>query len=155
MPELETRLAREREGLLDAIEQPPLERIGARAAGIRHRRRARRAGAALAVVAVAGFAVLRPWSTDQEPPGVADPSPSPGVVYTDAGITINGLTGDGYLDPRAGSPTSSSPTPTTGTRWSSAAPARTPARRAWPAPATAGPPGRSPRCRPRRGPAST
>ncbi|GAB3503757.1 WD40/YVTN/BNR-like repeat-containing protein [Phytohabitans suffuscus] len=100
MPELETRLAREREGLLDAIEQPPLERIGARAAGIRHRRRARRAGAALAVVAVAGFAVLRPWSTDQEPPGVADPSPSPGVVYTDAGITINGLTGDGYLDPR-------------------------------------------------------
>lgn len=101
MPELETKLARERESLLDAIEQPPLERVGARAATIRHRRRARRAGAVLAVVAVAGFVGLRPWSTDQKPPPVADPSPSPGVVYTDAGITINGLTGEGFLE-RAG-----------------------------------------------------
>lgn len=101
MPDLETRLARERDGLLDAIEQPPLERVGARAATIRHRRRARRAGAVLAVVAVAGFVALRPWSgTDQKPPPVADVSPSPGVVYTDAGITINGLTGDPILDPR-------------------------------------------------------
>ncbi|MGN9911942.1 WD40/YVTN/BNR-like repeat-containing protein [Phytohabitans sp. LJ34] len=100
MPDLETRLARERDGLLDAIEQPPLERVGARATAIRHRRRARRVGAVLAVVAVAGFAALRPWSTDQKPPPVADPSPSPGVVYTDAGITINGLTGDPILDLR-------------------------------------------------------
>jgi len=99
VPELETRLAREREGLLDSIEQPPLERVGARAATIRHRRRARRAGAVLAVVAVAGFVGLRPWDTDQTPP-VANLSPSPGVVYTDAGITINGLTGDGFIDPR-------------------------------------------------------
>jgi hypothetical protein len=100
VPDLETRLARERDGLLDAIEQPPLERVGVRAAAIRHRRRARRVGAVLAVVAVAGFAALRPWSTDQKPPQVADPSPSPGVVYTDAGITINGLTGDPILDLR-------------------------------------------------------
>ncbi len=100
MPELETRLAREREGLLDAIEQPPLERIGARAATIRHRRQARRVGAVLAVVAVAGFVGLRPWSDDSKPPQVADPNPSPGVVYTDAGITINGLTGEGHLDVR-------------------------------------------------------
>jgi hypothetical protein len=100
VPELETRLVREREDLLDAIEQPPLERVGARAARIRQRRRARRAGAALAVVAVAGFVGLRPWDTDQKPPQVADPSPSSGVVYTDAGITINGLTSEGFIDPR-------------------------------------------------------
>ncbi|MDQ7910011.1 sialidase family protein [Phytohabitans sp. ZYX-F-186] len=99
MPELETRLAREREDLLDAIEQPPLERIGARAATVRRRRGARRAGAAVALLAVAGLAALRPWSGDPPPPPpVADPAP--GVVYTDAGITINGLTGDGYIDPR-------------------------------------------------------
>jgi hypothetical protein len=99
VPELETSLIREREGLLDEIEQPPLDRIGARAATIRHRRRARRAGAVLAVVAVAGFAGLRPWHSDQGPPPVADPSPPAGVVYTDAGLTINGLTGDGIIDP--------------------------------------------------------
>jgi hypothetical protein len=100
VPELETRLAREREELLDAIEQPPLDRVGARAARIRNRRRARRAGAVLAVVAVAGFAGLRPWETDQKPPQVADPSPPPGVVYTDAGITINGLTSEGFIELR-------------------------------------------------------
>ncbi|GFJ80505.1 WD40/YVTN/BNR-like repeat-containing protein [Phytohabitans houttuyneae] len=100
MPDLSTRLAREREALIDTIEQPPLPLIAGRAASIRRRRRARRAGAALAVLAVAGFAGLRPWSTDAEPAPVAEPSPSPGVVYTDAGITINGLTGDRVLDPR-------------------------------------------------------
>ncbi|GAA4695224.1 WD40/YVTN/BNR-like repeat-containing protein [Phytohabitans rumicis] len=99
MPDLDSRLARERAELLDTIAQPPLAKIGERAAAHRRRRRARRTGIALAVLAVTATVGLRPWADHERPPPPAEDRDPPGVVYTDAGITINGLTGDRVLDP--------------------------------------------------------
>ncbi|MGW4465583.1 WD40/YVTN/BNR-like repeat-containing protein [Micromonospora sp. NPDC004704] len=98
MPEPEARtpldahLARGRTDLLDRIEQPPLARIRHRAA--RRRRRGRgAAGGALAALAVTGTLLLQPWTpAADEPPPVAQAPPG-GPVYTDDGITINGLNG--------------------------------------------------------------
>ncbi|HEY2947951.1 MAG TPA: hypothetical protein VGJ53_06060 [Micromonosporaceae bacterium] len=91
MPDLDERLARGRVAVLDAIDQPPLEALQARATTRRHRRASIRAGAALAVVVGVALAVVRPWSADPGPaPDVATERP-PRAVYTDAGITVNGL----------------------------------------------------------------
>ncbi|HEU5109446.1 MAG TPA: hypothetical protein VFT95_12965, partial [Micromonosporaceae bacterium] len=91
MPErnqLDQSLAGSRAALLAGITQPPLERIGERAATIRRRRRAVRGGAAAAVVAVAVLAVIRPGGEPK--PQVAQP-PERLPVYVGEGITINGL----------------------------------------------------------------
>jgi hypothetical protein len=88
---LEDRLALGRAELLDAIDQPPLAAIGARATARRRRRNSVRACVALAAVAGVALAVVRPWGGDpRSVPDVADAQP-PGYVYTDAGITVNGL----------------------------------------------------------------
>jgi hypothetical protein len=88
---LDDRLARGRAELLDTIDQPPLAAIGARASARRHRRHSIRTGVALAAVVGVALAVVRPWAGGAEPrPNVADAVP-PGAIYTDAGITINGL----------------------------------------------------------------
>jgi hypothetical protein len=88
---LEDRLALGRAELLDAIDQPPLAAIGARATARRRRRNSVRAGVALAAVAGVALAVVRPWAGD--PPSVPDvaDAPPPGAVYTGAEITVNGL----------------------------------------------------------------
>jgi hypothetical protein len=91
MPDLDERLARGRTAVLDAIDQPPLETLRARATTRRRRRTSVRAGAALAVVVGVTLAVVRPWSA--EPRSLPDEVAGgpPGAVYTDAGITLNGL----------------------------------------------------------------
>lgn len=91
---LDDRLARGRNELLDRIEQPPLGRIRHLAA--RRRRRVRTLGTgALAVVAVSLTLLVRPWTGDGAPaplPSIAGTPPA-GPIYSDAGITINGLDG--------------------------------------------------------------
>lgn len=88
---LDERLARSRTDLLDAIEQPPLERIGDRAAALRRRRLGVRAAGALCAVMIAAVLVVRPGAggSATNPPVAGQPSGN--AVYTDAGITINGL----------------------------------------------------------------
>jgi photosystem II stability/assembly factor-like uncharacterized protein len=86
---IDERLAGGRAALLATIEQPPLDRIGSRAAAIRRRRRQVRGGAALAVVALVALAVIRPG--DGPAPRVAQPPPEKPPVYAGNGITINGL----------------------------------------------------------------
>jgi photosystem II stability/assembly factor-like uncharacterized protein len=86
---LDERLAGGRAALLADIDQPSLDRIGSRAAGIRRRRRRVRGGAVLAVVALAALVVIRPG--DDPAPRVAQPPPDQLPVYVGDGITINGL----------------------------------------------------------------
>ena len=93
---LDRQLGDERARLFESIDQPPLDRITVRAARRRRHHRAARA-AALLVVALAAILVVRPWAAPgDDPPPVADSSRT-GPVYSDAGITINGLTGTGIL----------------------------------------------------------
>lgn len=95
MPDLSTRLARERADILDAIDQPPLARIGDRARRRRRQRHAARAGVAAVALTVAGLVALRPWSAEPKPPPPADTgNRTVAPVYTDQGITINGLSGE-------------------------------------------------------------
>jgi hypothetical protein len=95
MPDLSTRLARERADILDAIDQPPLARIGDRARRRRRQRHGARAGAAAFALAVAGLVALRPWSAEPKPPPPAsNENRAVAPVYADDGITINGLSGD-------------------------------------------------------------
>jgi hypothetical protein len=94
MPDLDTRLARERADVLDSIDQPPLARIGDRARRRRRQRHATRAGAAAVALAVAGVVALQPWSAEPKPPPVAgNENRAVAPVYSDDGITINGLSG--------------------------------------------------------------
>lgn len=90
-PHLDQRLGQARTDLLDAIDQPPLDLITGRAATLRHRRRARNAGAAL--VAVVGLAILlvRPWAHPQAAAPTGD-APTTAPTYAASGIVINGLT---------------------------------------------------------------
>lgn len=95
MPDLSTRLARERADILDAIDQPPLARIGDRARRRRRQRHAARAGFAAVALTAAGLVALRPWSAEPKPPPPADTgNRTVAPVYTDQGITINGLSGE-------------------------------------------------------------
>lgn len=95
MPEptgLDDRLAAGRTRLLATIDQPPLARIGRRAATLRRRRRAAVAAGALVAVLATGVPATEPWwGPSPTPPPVADTLPAGGPIYTGAGITINGL----------------------------------------------------------------
>ncbi|MCW6007319.1 glycoside hydrolase, partial [Micromonospora sp. CPCC 205371] len=90
-----TRRAGERATTPDATAQPPLARTGDRARRRRRQRHAARAGVAAVALAVAGIVALRPWSAEPEPPPPADnENRTVAPVYTDQGITINGLSGE-------------------------------------------------------------
>jgi Photosynthesis system II assembly factor YCF48 len=89
--DLEHDLARARTALLDAIQQPPLDRIAGRATTLRRRRLALRGGTALATVVAIGITLLRPWAGPEATVPPAETPPS-WPVYTADGITINGLT---------------------------------------------------------------
>jgi hypothetical protein len=96
---LDDRLAASRTELLGEIEQPGLDRITGRAARLRRRRRTARATAAAGLVLVAVLAVLRPWSghlSAPPAPPAATPNPSSTnyMVFTDLGVTLNGLNVD-------------------------------------------------------------
>jgi Photosynthesis system II assembly factor YCF48 len=88
---LDERLAQARTELLDAIHQPSLGEIAGRGRALRRRRRAARSGIALAAVAAVAVAVLRPWAGSPEATIQPAATPTAGLVYADAGITINGL----------------------------------------------------------------
>ncbi|RKR88623.1 hypothetical protein BDK92_2951 [Micromonospora pisi] len=91
---LDEQLAHGRTELLDRIEQPPLDRIQHRAR--RRRRRSRHATTgALTAVAVTLTLLVRPWAGggDPAPPPPVAGTPTPGPIYSDAGITVNGLDG--------------------------------------------------------------
>lgn len=94
MPSLDDRLAASRAHLLDDINQPELTQIVGRARQRRLRRRVSQAGTALLAVAVVAVLVARPWAGTagpQPPTTTPDPTPTAGTVYTDRGITVNGL----------------------------------------------------------------
>jgi len=90
---LDQQLAASRAQLLAEIDQPDLARVHARAQVLRRRRTAARAGGGLALLATAVLvAAVQPWGGRgpevATPPG---PVPSGGPVWTDAGITVNGM----------------------------------------------------------------
>jgi hypothetical protein len=93
VPDLDERLAASRSRLLEEIEQPALSSVAVRAIRLRQRCRAGRATAAALALAIVAL-IFRPWSTGTaapQPAGPPDPGNSGQVVYTDAGVTINGL----------------------------------------------------------------
>jgi hypothetical protein len=87
--DLDERLAGGRDTLLGDIEAPPLAHIGARAARIRGRRRARAGAVAAGLAVVAVVTLVRPDGGADTP--VADPPPGRAPVFTGAGLTINGV----------------------------------------------------------------
>jgi hypothetical protein len=83
--------------LLDDISQPDLGTIRRRSAALRRRRRAGRAGSALLAMAVATTLLIHPWTRtrggpDQQPAAPPSATPSPAFVFTERGVTVNGLT---------------------------------------------------------------
>ncbi len=97
MPSLDDRLVASRTQLLDEISQPDLGRIAKRAGRLRRGRVAGRTGATLLALVAIGSLVARSWTGDRGTPlpaATPEPTPQTGVVYTDAGITVNGLVPD-------------------------------------------------------------
>ncbi|WP_306345163.1 WD40/YVTN/BNR-like repeat-containing protein [Rhizomonospora bruguierae] len=89
--DLDERLARGRAALLDAIEQPPLERVRSRGRALRRRRRTAMAGAAAAVVAL-GVLTAQPWGGPAPGrPGETPPAVPHVTVYSGSGVTVSGL----------------------------------------------------------------
>ncbi|HET8682355.1 MAG TPA: hypothetical protein VFM54_10845 [Micromonosporaceae bacterium] len=91
---LDQRLAASRTQLLAEIDQPDLSRVRERARALRRRRTAARAGGlALLAMAVLGAAAVQPWGGDRRPEVTTRPGPVPsgGPVWTDAGVTVNGM----------------------------------------------------------------
>ena len=100
MPEpasLDDRLAIGRTELFADIDQPPMDRLGRRAATLRRRRRAATAAGSLAAFLMVGTIAVQPWlRATGTPAPVAGVLPSGGPIYSGGGITVNGL-----VDPRS------------------------------------------------------
>ena len=94
MPDLDSRLAADRERFLDSIEQPPFEPLARRAGMLRRRRALTQAGAVAAALAAIGLVGVRAVDIHRPspPPPAASPvATGPAAVYSANGITINGL----------------------------------------------------------------
>ncbi|HET8680852.1 MAG TPA: hypothetical protein VFM54_03095, partial [Micromonosporaceae bacterium] len=91
---LDQQLAASRAQLLAEIDQPDLARVRERARVLRRRRTAARAGGGLALLATAVLVAVtaQPWAgRGPEVATTPGPVPSGGPVWTDAGITVNGM----------------------------------------------------------------
>jgi len=98
VPSLDEHLRTTRARLLDEITQPDLATISGRAAALRARRRARRGGAVLVALATIASLTLYPWNRGGRTPDPAathasTPTATPALVFTESGITVNGLLG--------------------------------------------------------------
>ncbi|HET8659839.1 MAG TPA: sialidase family protein [Micromonosporaceae bacterium] len=91
---LDQQRAASRAQLLAEIDQPDLARVRERAQVLRRRRTVARAGGGLALLATAALVAVtaQPWAgRGPEVATTPGPVPSGGPVWTDAGITVNGM----------------------------------------------------------------